>query len=127
MIEGIEAVMLHSANPRQLAEFYEKKVGLKLVGEYEMGEKGEEVFELGFEKGPALYINPHSEIHTESHEPERIFINFEVGDIDKAVAKMASAGVKVIKEKYHIEGYGYMATYADPDNNYFQLVQVRAS
>ena len=27
---------------------------------------------------------------------------------------------------YHEEGYGYIATFADPDGNYFQLVQIRA-
>ena len=51
-------------------------------------------------------------------------VNFEVADIDKAVEEVSGKDVKVIAEKYHIEGYGYIATFEDLDGNYFQLVQV---
>jgi len=40
---------------------------------------------------------------------------------------LKKAGVKVVAEIYHVEGYGWLATFEDLDGNYFQLVQVRAS
>ncbi|KKQ51854.1 MAG: hypothetical protein UT19_C0005G0037 [Candidatus Woesebacteria bacterium GW2011_GWB1_39_10b] len=46
-------------------------------------------------------------------------------EVDKEVKKLAGKKVKKIQDKYHLEGYGYIATYEDPDGNYFQLVQVR--
>ena len=42
-------------------------------------------------------------------------------EVDKEVKKLAGKKVKKIQDKYHLEGYGYIATYG----NYFQLVQVR--
>jgi len=53
--------------------------------------------------------------------------NLEVEDIESEVARLDKAGVKKVQDTYHMEGYGWIATYEDPDGNYFQLVQVKAS
>ena len=58
--------------------------------------------------------------------PERYMINFEVDDIKKEVKRLDKAKVKKIADTYHLEGYGWVVTFADIDGNYFQLVQVRA-
>ena len=126
MIKGIEAVLVSSENAKSLAEFYKEKVGIEIAEEYEMGEDGS-VFEMKAGDRSAFYINSHSEVKGKASEPQRIIINFEVEDIDKAVASLSGKGVKTIAEKYHIEGYGYVATFEDLDGNYFQLVQVKAS
>lgn len=129
MIKGIEAVLLFSENAEKLAEFYEEKVELEMITEAEVGEGYEEKF-FGFEFGEGktgLYIMDHSKVKGKHKEPERIMFNLEVTDIEGDVKKLDEKGVKKIQDTYHMEGYGYIATFEDIDGNYFQLVQVRAS
>jgi predicted enzyme related to lactoylglutathione lyase len=127
MFTGIESVLIFSEDQEKLAKFYENKVGLKLTGEYEMGEAGDSVSMFEFENGTTLSILKHSQVHGKSKEPQRIQLNIGVKDIEAAVKKVKGQGVKVVQDTYHIEGYGYLATFEDLDGNYFQLVQVRSS
>lgn len=126
MIKGIENITLFSENAKELAEFYKDKVGLKMTLEAEVGE-GENLFGFEFEGGPGLYVMDHSKVKGISKEPERIIFNLEVTDIEEAVKKLDEKGVKKIADIYHMQNYGYIATFEDPDGNYFQLVQVRST
>lgn len=126
MIKGIEAILLGSANATKLAKFYREVVGLKQTMEFEMGENSEKGFAFEM-NGASLYINDHSEVKGTNKNPERIIINFEVGDIEKEAARLKRAKVKIKQDIYHIEGYGLVVTFVDPDGNFFQLVQVRAA
>lgn len=124
MIKTLEGVLLSSGDSQKLADFYKEKVGLKCTMEFEMGENAEKGF--AFEDAK-LYINQHSEVHGKNKEPERYILNLETENIEEDSKKLDSAGVKKIKDTYHIEGYGLVATYEDVDGNYFQIVQVKAS
>ncbi len=124
MVKGLESVLLSSENAKALAEFYQEKVGIKIKEEYEMGEDSS-VFEMDSGDGSSFMINDHSEVKGKSSQPQRYIINFEVGNIDEAIETVEGKGVKKVAEKYHIEGYGYIATFEDLDGNYFQLVQIR--
>ena len=124
MIRKIDGFNLSSENPRVLAEFYQKIVGLGKPEEAEMGDEGEEVFWWDLD-GCQLIILHHSEVSGKNSQPGRMMVNFEVSNIEEEVKKVADAGAKKIQDIYHIEGYGYVATFEDPDGNYFQLVQVR--
>lgn len=124
MIKGIESIILFSENAKKLADFYKDKVGLELTLEAEVGE-GENLFGFDFEGGPGLYVMDHSKVHGKHKEPERIIFNLEVTDIEEDVKKLDEAGVKKIQEIYHMQNYGYIATFEDSDGNYFQLIQVR--
>src|SRR3989344_6472743 len=124
MAKFIESVLLSSDSPRKLAEFYRDLVGLELTTEYEMGEKGEEGFSFEME-GASLNIMHHSKVKGKSSQPERIMFNLEVEDIEKEVKRFKEKKVTLIQDIYHIEDYGYIATFADPDGNYFQLVKTR--
>lgn len=127
IIRGIDSVLLFSENARKLAEFYRDVVGLKTVSEWEMGKKGEAVFDFEIKQGGGFSIIDHSDIKGKAKEPKRVIINFEVDDEEKQVNRLKKDGVKLIKDIYHVEGYGLIATFEDPDGNYFQLVQVRSS
>lgn len=123
----MEAVNLFTENAKKLAKFYQDKVGLKATFEGEIGEKGEKAYEFGLKGGSNLYIIDHSKVKGKNKQPERIVINLEVDDIEKEVKRLKKAGVKVVQDIYHVEGYGLIATFEDVDGNYFQLVQVRPS
>lgn len=123
----MESVTLFSENAKKLAHFYRDTVGLKVSFEGEIGEKGEEAYELKMGKGSSFYIIDHSDIKGNAKEPKRVMVNFEVDDIEKEVKRVKKAGVKLIQDIYHVQDYGQIATFADIDGNYFQLVQVRPS
>ena len=126
MIRGIETINIFSENAKNLADFYKNKVSLKVTVEAEMGENGEEVYGFDFGQGSGLYIMDHSEIKGKSKDPNRCIFNLETDDIEKEVERLEKAGVKKTQDTYHIEGYGYIATFEDVDGNLFQLAQVRA-
>lgn len=125
MIKGIESVTIFSEDAKGLAGFYRDMVGLEVTVEAEIGDEGEKMF--GFEKGEGspFYIVDHKGVKGTNKEPERAIINWEVDDIEGDVKKLDSAGVKKIQDIYHMQDYGYISTFEDPDGNYFQLVQVK--
>lgn len=127
MIKGIDSITLFSENAKALAEFYKDKVGLKMTLEAEVGE-GANLFGFEFGEGrTGLYIMDHSQVKGQNQQPERIIFNLEVSDIEEDVKKLDEKGVKKIADTYHMQNYGYIATFEDVDGNYFQLVQVKAA
>ncbi len=126
MIKGIESLTIFSEDARALADFYKDKVGLKMTLEAEVGEEGEGLFGFEFGEGKTgLYMMNHSKLKDKNREPTRIIFNFEVDDIEKDVKKLDEMEVKKIQDIYHMQDYGYIATFEDIDGNYFQLVQIK--
>lgn len=125
MIKNIESILLFSENPEKLSKFYKDTLGLKVGMEGEYGDD-EDVF-VGFNpgKGPYLVVMHHDKVEGKNKEPERYMINFEVDNIEKEVVRLEKAKVKKIQDIYHVQDYGKIATFVDPDGNYFQLVQTR--
>ena len=117
MIRKIDSVTVGSKNAKKLAAFYRTKVGVKFQFEAEMGE-GDDVFGASW-KGSGDFM-------VMDQKKPRTVINFEVDDIEKEFKRVKKAGAKVVTPIYHIEGYGHVATFADPEGNHFQIVQVRA-
>ena len=126
MIRALEAVILSSENAKKLAEFYREKVGLVQGQEKEIGDKGEKGYDFEL-KGASLYILDHSDIKGKNSQGPRVMFNLEVDDIEKEAKRLNNADVKKVQDIYHVEGYGLIATFEDPDGNYFQLVQIRAN
>lgn len=127
MIKGIDTVMLNSENAKELATFYRETVGLTQTDEFE-GEEGAAGYAFEFGEGKtSLYVSSHSGVKGKNDEPQRMFINIEVNDAEVEARALKDKRVKVVQDVYHVEGYGLVATFEDPDGNYFQLVQVRAS
>ena len=126
MIRALEAVLLSSDDAANLAKFYREVVGLKQSSEMEIGDKGEKGYDFDI-KGTGLYILDHSDIKGKNVQGARLMFNLEVDDIEKEVKRLKGAKVKLITGIYHVPDYGLIATFADPEGNYFQFVQTRAS
>ena len=123
MVKSFENVTLGSANATKLAKFYQNKVGLKQSWDAVMGENSNV---YGFTIGKMdLVVIDHSKVKGKSKDASRVVISLEVDDLEKEFAKLKKAGVKVVTPIYHIEEYGYVATFADLDGNYFQLVKTQ--
>jgi len=126
MIKGLESILIGAANAEKLAEFYRDVVGLSQNDEFEMGENNEKGFL--FDAGTtSIAIIDHSEVSGTNKNPERIILNFEVSDIEKETKRLDKLNVKKKQDIYHLEGYGLIATFIDPEGNFFQLVQIKAS
>jgi predicted enzyme related to lactoylglutathione lyase len=54
-------------------------------------------------------------------EPGRVMINFATPQVKEEFERIKALGGTVIKEPYEMGG-GFIATLADPDGNYFQLM-----
>lgn len=125
MIRGIDGINLSTSKTgfAKMFRFYKDTVGLKVDIEAEMGNGAELAgFKIGKDN---LYLITHSKVKGKNAQPARYMINIEVDDIKKETARLKRAKAKQIQPVYHVEQYGYISTFADPDGNYFQLVQVR--
>jgi predicted enzyme related to lactoylglutathione lyase len=68
-----------------------------------------------------LSVGEHSEVKGKTRESERILFNFETDDVKGEFKRIAELGAEVVKEPYEM-GESWIATFADPDGNYFQLM-----
>ncbi|KKR06135.1 MAG: hypothetical protein UT34_C0001G0175 [candidate division WS6 bacterium GW2011_GWF2_39_15] len=67
-------------------------------------------------------IGYHSEVGNKSKDPNRIMLNFETKEVKEEFERIKGIkGTSVIKEPYELQG-AWIATLADPDGNYFQLM-----
>lgn len=106
--------MLGSTQPKVLAEFYEKV--FDKVPDFSNGEW------YGWQVGSSfLMMGQHDDMESQAKEPGRLMFNLETKEVQEEFGRIVRLGAKVIKEPYEIEG-GWIATLADPDGNYFQLM-----
>lgn len=125
MIKRLESITVFSESAKKLAGFYRDKVGLKVTLEAEMGKRPDNLFGFEWKGSSDLYIVDHSKVKGKSKSPDRIVFNFEVDNIKSEVKKLDKKGVKKVKDTYHLQSYGWIATFKDLDGNLFQLVQVK--
>ena len=69
-------------------------------------------------------VGPHDQVKGKNPQPGRLIWNIESPDVKGDFARLKAAGATVVREPYSLgEGPGaWIATFADPDDNYFQLV-----
>jgi len=111
---NFNSVMIGSAQAEVLGEFYardfDRPADMKEGGWY------------GWRVGAAwLSIGEHSEVKDQASEPQRVMLNFETKEVKAEFERLAAAGATVVKEPYELQGM-WIATFADPDGNYFQLM-----
>jgi predicted enzyme related to lactoylglutathione lyase len=115
---NFNSVLIGSMQADVLAAFY-AKVFAKPADFAEGGYSGWQV-------GSAfLTVGPHSEMKGSAREPARVLLNFETEQVKEEFERIKSVGATVVKEPYQMEGMGpndWIATLADPDGNYFQLM-----
>jgi predicted enzyme related to lactoylglutathione lyase len=113
----LNSLLLFSEAPKKLVDFYRQILARE--PKWQEGEYN------GFEVGTfALVIGPHGGVHGRNKNPERIMFNFETDNVKGEFERMKGLGAKVIAEPYHMaDGQDHLiATLADPDGNYFQLM-----
>jgi predicted enzyme related to lactoylglutathione lyase len=113
---NLNSVMIGTKQPLVLAAFYEKL--LEKPADMVDQENGFWGWQAG---GAFLSILDHSEMGGNAKDPGRVMFNFESAQVKEEFERIKAFGGTVIKEPYEMGG-AWIATLADPDGNYFQLV-----
>lgn len=112
---NFNSLLVFSENPKALVEFYKKVLG---EPEWTGGDF------VGWKVGEGLFVvGPHDKVHGKNANPERMIFNFETEDVAGEFERIKGLGAAVVAEPYHPgeEPEMWLATFADPDGNYFQL------
>lgn len=118
---NLNSVMIGSEDAKRLADYY-----TKLFGEPDWSDQGFAGWQLG--QG-SLTVGPHDEVSGSNPQPGRIMCNIETADVQGEFERLKNAGAIVVREPYEPGGGPgmWIATLADPDNNYFQLMSPMSS
>ena len=113
---NLNSVMIGTKRPQELATFYEQVIGKPA----DMVEREQGFY--GWQVGSAfLGILEHSKMDGTTKDPGRVMLNFETPQVQDEFERIKALGAVVIAAPYQI-GEGWIATLADPDGNYFQLM-----
>lgn len=112
---NLNSIMVGTMQPKVMAEFYEKVFGRKadmVEGNW-----------WGWSVGNAfISVGEHSEMTGSAKDPGRVIFNFETNEVKEEFERISKIeGAKEVKAPYQM-GEAWIATLADPDGNYFQLM-----
>src|ERR1700690_427148 len=110
------SLLIGSEDAPALVEYYTKVFGAPAFsdGTYTAWQVGS-----GF-----VTVGPHSEVKGKNTAPGRLIWNIESQDVKGDFERLKSAGAIVVTAPYEFEGQpgSSIATFSDPDGNYFQLL-----
>jgi predicted enzyme related to lactoylglutathione lyase len=112
---NFSTVMLGTDDPAALRDFY-----VKVLGEPGWDDGGYTGWQAG---SGMLMIGAHSEVKGRNETPGRFILNFETPDVKGETQRLKELGATVVQEPYQpsSEMDMWLATFEDPDGNYFQL------
>ncbi|MBI1862836.1 VOC family protein [Candidatus Microgenomates bacterium] len=110
----MSSILIGSENPKALAEFYGKVFDAK-PGFEDGGYIGYDTH------GTFFMIGPHDKVKGKATNPERMLIGFDAEDVKAEFERIKKTGATVIAEPYDAGDKMQIATFADPDGNYFQI------
>jgi len=113
---NLNSILIGSADPQRLKDYY-----TKLFGTPGWNEGGYSGWQLGT---GFVTVGPHDQVTGSNTQPGRLIWNIETSDVKGDFERLKAAGATVIREPYQpgdVAG-AWIATFADPDNNYFQIM-----
>ena len=113
---NFNSIMIGSEDPQRLAAFY-----TKLFGEPTWADSGYTTWMIGT---GAVSVGPHDQVKGRNAHSGRLIWNIESADVKGDFERLRDAGATVVREPYNFEEApdSWIATFADPDDNYFQLM-----
>ena len=116
---NFNSILIGSEDPQRLADYY-----TKLFGEPTWSDGGYTGWMIG---SGAVTVGPHDQVKGKNAQPGRILWNIESADVKGDFERFKDAGATVIRDPYNpslgdTPDDGFIATFADPDDNYFQLM-----
>ncbi len=113
---NFNSILIGSEDPKRLVDYYTRLFGQPTMSD---GDYTGWLIGSGF-----VAIGPHSDVHGKNDAPGRLIWNIETPDVRGEFERLKAAGAIVVREPYKFEGApgSAIATLADPDDNYFQLM-----
>jgi predicted enzyme related to lactoylglutathione lyase len=112
----VNSVILGTKQVKTMVAFYEGLIGKPP----DMSDSKEGYY--GWQAGGVFFsVLEHSEMLGKTKDPGRVMLNFETAQVKEEFERIKKLGATVVKAPYQF-GNGWVATLADPDGNYFQLV-----
>ena len=118
-IDGLAGVLIWTAADRfpAMARFYRETLGLA-------PRSAKDDF-INFDwHGIRLSVGVHDRVGGTSRDPLRLMINLSVTDIRAVHDRLVRAGIVFTRAPEREEWGGWVATFADPDGNVLQLMQL---
>ena len=113
---NFNSILIGSEDPERLVEYY-----TKVLGGPGFADGGYTGWMIG---SGWVTVGPHSEVKGRNPNPGRVIWNIETSDVKGDFDRMKAAGGIVVTAPYTFEGSqdSWIATFEDPDGNYFQLM-----
>ena len=111
------SILIGSEDPKRLTAYYAKLFGAPIFDD-----NGYTGWQIG---SGWVTIGPHDEVSGRNPQPGRLIWNIETPDVKGEFERFKAAGATVVREPYgpgDESDEGLIATFADPDDNYFQLM-----
>lgn len=110
------ALNIGSEEPQVLIEYYRR-----LFGTPSMEGGGYASWMLD---NNIITVGPHTEVRGKNDQPGRVMWSILVQDPNAEYERYKAAGARVVRELYQDKDAPqfWIATFADPDDNYFQIV-----
>ena len=113
---SLNSVMIGTKQTKAMVTFYENVFGKPA----DMVDADNGFY--GWQVGNAfLSVLEHSQMGGNTKDPGRVMFNFETAQVKEEFERIKGLGAAAIHEPYQM-GDGWLATLADPDGNYFQLI-----
>ena len=113
---NLNTIMIGTTRSKELVAFYEKVLGKPA------DTVSEEHGFYGWQAGSCYFaVLEHSQMVGAAKDPGRVMLNFETSQVKEEFERIKALGATVISAP-NAMGEGWLATLADPDGNYFQLV-----
>lgn len=113
---NLNSILIGSADPQRLVDYY-----TSLFGPPPWHEGGYSGWQLGT---GFITVGPHDQVTGSNSQPGRVIWNIESPDVMGDFERLKAAGAIVVREPYQPgeAADAWIATFSDPDNNYFQLL-----
>jgi predicted enzyme related to lactoylglutathione lyase len=113
---NLNSIMIGSEDPKALGAYY-----TKLFGKPVFEDSGYQGWQLGT---GFLTVGGHDQVKGGNDQPGRLMFCLETPDVQAQYQTLVKAGAISVQEPYHPSEADEMwvATLADPDDNYFQLM-----
>jgi predicted enzyme related to lactoylglutathione lyase len=112
---NLNSILIGSENPKALAAYY-----TKIFGPPGWDEGGFTGWQIG---DGSVTVGEHDQVKGKNADPGRVLWNIETPDVKSEFDRLKEAGATVVQEPYQPGGGPmWVATFSDPDNNYFQLM-----
>lgn len=113
---NFNSLLIGSEDPQRLVDYY-----TRLFGEPKFSDGGYTAWQIGT---GWVTIGAHDEVKGRNAHPGRLIWNIESANVRGEFDRLKAAGATVVREPYGMgeSDEGLIATFSDPDDNYFQLM-----